>query len=313
MSKVLVFLLIALTALSGPVLAAQKTPVIAMITWRGQTEAERGFVDGLKQSIPDVELIWRHADQDLRRLEKIIAEIKETPVDLIYVFGTSATQTVLKHITDTPIVFNIVTQPVASGIIQSWEHSGNNAVGTSNQVPVENQLKALKKVVPFKRLGIIYNPNETNSRIQRDMALRQQKTLGFTLIDFEIASRELLPDVLSRLQGRVDAVFIPADSLMISLGEELARRINSLHLPSLVTVANLVEDHGLLMGLMPSYYQLGLMAAQKAERVLKGECPNDIPSSHLEFFQITVNLKTARKIGVQIPMSILVIANKIIH
>ena len=285
---------------------------IAMVTWRGRTDAERGFVDGLERARVPVRFIWRHAQQDPGLLEDIIKDIKRNPVDLIYVFGTSATQTVLKSISDIPVVFNIVTQPVAAGVIQGWEHSGNNAVGASNQVPVEKQLKALKTVTPFKRLGIIYNPNESNSRIQRDMAYSLRSNLEFDLVDYTIASPDQTHAVLSRLEGAVDAVFIPADSMMISLGDKLAATINELRLPSLVTVSTMVED-GLLLGLMPSYYELGLLAAGKAERILKGERPSDIHSSHLEFFQITVNMKTARKIGVQIPISILVIANKIVR
>lgn len=293
--------------------ATNRFPTIAMITWRGETEAERGFVEGLVHYRKTLTVMRYHADQDLARLERIIADIKTKNVDLIYVFGTLATQTILKHVTDTPVVYNIVTQPVAAGIIQSWAHSGNNAVGASNQVPMESQLKALKQVVPFKRLGIIYNPKEPNSRIQRDMAFQLQSDLGFVLMDFKIASAAQMPAVMSRLKGAVDAVFIPADSLMISLGEELAARINDLGLPSLATVSTMVRKHGLLLGLLPSYYRLGISAAEKAERILQGEPPSDISSSHLDFYQIIVNLKTARNIGVQIPMSILVIADQIVR
>jgi putative ABC transport system substrate-binding protein len=247
------------------------------------------------------------------RLRRIIATIQHNPVDLIYVFGTTATKTVLAHIFDIPVVFNIVVQPVAAGIIESWDHSGNNAVGASNQVPVKSQLKALKKVIKFKRLGMIYNPRESNSRIQRDIAYQLQQSMDFTLVDYTISFPSQLPDVMLLLNGSVDAVFIPADSLMISMGEILSSKINSMKLPSLSSVGSLVKDDGLLLGLQPSFYQLGLLAAQKADRILRGEKPTDIPSSHLDYFQITVNMKTARKIGVQIPMSILVMANEIIR
>ncbi|MEJ2642266.1 MAG: ABC transporter substrate-binding protein, partial [Desulfosarcinaceae bacterium] len=227
---------------------------IAMITWRGETEAERGFVDGLAAYQPPVTLVRYHADQDLARLDTIIGTIQEAPVDLIYVFGTIATQTILQKIRNTPVVFNIVNRPVAAGIIQSWQRSGNNATGASNQVPVESQLKALKKVVKFKRLGIIYNPREPNSRIQRQIAARLQGPMGFRLIDFQIAHPADLETVLPSLKDAVDAVFVPADSLMISIGGALTHWINRLKLPSLATVESLVVDHGLLIGLQPSYY-----------------------------------------------------------
>ncbi|MBC2713067.1 MAG: ABC transporter substrate-binding protein [Desulfosarcina sp.] len=296
-----------------PLAAASSSPTIAMITWRGETDAEKGFVDGLIQYQPPVTIIRHHADQDLERLKQIIFRIRQRPVDLIYVFGTIATQTVLKEIKKIPVVFNIVNRPVAAGIIQSWNSSGNNATGASNQVPVESQLKALKKVVKFRRLGIIYNPREPNSRIQRDIAARLQQRMGFTLADYKITYPSDMAAVMPLLKGAVDAVFIPADSLMISSGDVLARWINDLNLPSLATVETMVVDHGLLLGLQPSYYQLGMLAADKAQRVLNGESPSSIPSSHLDYFQMTVNMKTACKIDVQIPMSILVMANKIIR
>ncbi len=284
-----------------------------MITWRGETDAEKGFVDGMTPYQPPVTIIKHHADQDLQRLRQIILRIRRQPVDLIYVFGTSATQRVLKEIQNIPVVFNIVNRPVAAGIIQSWNRSGNNATGASNQVPVESQLKALKKVVKFRRLGIIYNPREPNSRIQRNIAFRLQKRMDFSLEDYKIAYPSDMAAVMPQLKGNVDAVFIPADSLMISLGDDLARWINDFNLPSLATVETMVVEHGILLGLQPSYYQLGLMAAEKAQGILDGESPSDIPSSRLDFFQMTVNMKTARKIDVQIPMSILVMANKIIR
>lgn len=301
-------------AADGPSAAGSgPAATIAMITWRGETEAERGFVDGLAAYQPPVTLVRFHADQDLARLDTIIGTIQKAPVDLIYVFGTIATQTVLQKIRDTPVVFNIVNRPVAAGIIQSWQRSGNNATGASNQVPVESQLKALKKVVKFKRLGIIYNPREPNSRIQRHIAARLQGPMGFRLIDFQIAHPADLEAVLPSLKDAVDAVFVPADSLMISIGGALAHLINRLKLPSLATVESLVVDHGLLIGLQPSYYQLGRLAAEKAVRILDGETPTDIPSSRLDYFHMTVNMQTARAIDVQIPISILVMANKIIR
>jgi putative ABC transport system substrate-binding protein len=286
---------------------------VAMITWRGETAAEKGFLDGLSNIQPPVTIIRYPADQDKERLETMIARIQETPVDLIYVFGTIATQSVLRKIKKTPVVFNIVNRPVAAGIIETWQNSGNNATGVSNQVPVENQLKALQKVVKFKRLGIIYNPREPNSRIQRRIAAGLQASLGFRLFDFQIAHAQDTAAVMPRLKDAVDAVFIPADSLMISLGEDLVHWINRLKLPSLATVETLVVDHGLLLGLQPSYYQLGRLTADKAIRILAGEAPTKIPTSRLDFFQMTVNMKTARAIGVQIPISILVMANKIIR
>ena len=287
---------------------------VAMITWRGVTDAEKGFMEGMaaQKDVPTV-IAPYHADQDLKRLERILSTIDHQRVDLIYVFGTTATQAVLKKFTTMPVVFNIVSHPVASGIIKEWERSGNNATGCSNLVPMENQLKTLKKVVKYRRLGIIYNPREPNSVIQRNLAAELQEQLDFQLIDFKISNPGQLAKVMPRLQKTVDAVYLPADSLMISLGEKLAEWINRFKIPSLAATESMVTEHGLLLGLQPSYHQLGLLAAEKALRILKGEAPGRIPTSHLNFFNMTVNLSTARWIDVQLPTSILMMADKIVR
>jgi putative tryptophan/tyrosine transport system substrate-binding protein len=290
------------------------TPIIAMITWRGETDAERGFVKGMRQFKSLVSFIRYHADQDIKRLKQIIFDIRyNKSVDLIYVFGTTATQNVLREIHDIPVVFNIVNRPVAAGIIQSWESSGNNATGASNQVPVKNQLKALRKVVKFKRLAIIYNPREANSRIQRDIAWGLQNEMGFVLEEFKITYPSDMPAVMPQLKGNLDAVFIPADSLMVSLGDDLASWLNTFKLASLASVESMVVEQGLLLGLQPSFFQLGLIVANKAKRILNGKSPSDIPTAQGDYFYITINMKTAQKIDIQIPISILVMANKIIR
>jgi len=286
---------------------------VAMITWRGETEAERGFIDELGKSNYRITFIKYHANQNHRKLQKIIDSIQSSYVDLIYVFGTTATKIVLSRVKDKPVVFNIVSRPVKSGIIAGWETSKNNAVGASNQVPVLHQLKALKKVINYSRLGIIYNPKEQNSVIQKDIANKLESFLEFELKEYKISQKSDVLKVLPLMKGAVDAVYFPADSMTKSLGKEIMALVNEFKIPSLSAVESMVPEDGALLGLVPNYYELGRLAAAKALKILQGKKPADIPSSALDHFQMSVNLKTAQKIAVQIPMSILVMANKIVR
>lgn len=286
---------------------------IAMITWRGETIAEKGFIDELDHSGYDILLTKFHADQDDARLHKIIIKIQSNSVDLIYVFGTTATKVVLAKIKEIPVVFNIVTRPVDSGIIASWESSKNNATGASNKVSVIHQLKTLKKVVDYKTLGIIYNPKEQNSIIQRNNVKRLEQRFGFSLKDFKISGESDILQTLSQLNTRVDAVFIPADSMIKSLGKKIITMVNSYKIPSFSAVESMVPEDDVLLGFVPKYYELGRMAGKKAILILDGQKPRDIPSSVLDYYNISVNMQTARKINIQIPMSILVMANQIIR
>ncbi len=159
------------------------------------------------------------------QLQEIITQIQTHPVDVLYVFGTTATKAVLLRIKDVPVVFNIVSRPVDSGIIASWESSKNNATGASNKVST----------------------------------------------------------------------------------------VNGYNISSISSVGSMVPEDGVLMGFVPKYYKLGQIAAGKAILILNGKKPSDIPSSVLDYAHISVNMRTAKKINIQIPMSVLVMANQIIR
>jgi len=303
----LIFILI----ISNPVIAKEYR--VAMITWRGETLAEQGFIDEMNKSPHDIVWAKYNAAQDDFKLQEIITQIQAHPVDVLYVFGTTATKAVLLRIKDVPVVFNIVSRPVDSGIIASWECSKNNATGASNKVSTVNQLKALKKVIGYKRLGIIYNPKEQNSILQRNNVKRLENLLHFSLTEYKISGEKDIFQVLSGMKDRVEAVFLPADSMIKSLGKKIMTTVNGYNLPSLSSVGSMVPEDGVLMGFVPKYYELGQIAAGKAILILNGKKPSDIPSSVLDYAHISVNMRTAKKINIQIPLSVLVMANQIIR
>lgn len=293
--------------------AAKTQPRIAMVTWRGETRAEAGFTDGLEKFGYHPVMTKHHCRQDPERLDRILDILENQPPDLIYVFGTTATKRVVHRIRNRPVIFDIVTRPVESGIIASWQSSGNNATGVSSMVPVANQIKALKKVISFSKLGIIYNPLEQNSIIQFQLLEQLAGSQGFALIPFMITRAEDIQKELKDLGARVDAVYLPSDSMIKSLGQAIMARVNEQKLPSLAAMEEMVIDDGAMMGLVPDYYQLGGLAARTAHQVLEGKHPSEIPVVTSDHFNITVNLKTARTIGIQIPTGILVMADRIVR
>ncbi|AFM23545.1 ABC transporter substrate-binding protein [Desulfomonile tiedjei] len=290
-----------------------RKPVIATITWRGQTEAERGFIDGLREKVHEPTILTFDANQSRAAVEEILESLGSRHIDLIYVFGTTATQLVLSRVKNIPVVFNIVSRPVASGIIADRQRSGNNATGVSLEIPVHHQLKALKKVVDFRVLGVIYNPRELNSVIHTRMVRDLEVPMGFRLEEFCIRNATDIPRVLGDLKGRADAVYIPADSFSISFGKEIMTLVNGFNIPSLSAAESMVPENGVLLALVPDYYQLGRMAAEKGARILAGDAPGEIPSSCPEYFRMWVNMRTARQINIQIPLSLLMIADKIVR
>ncbi len=109
----------------------------------------------------------------------------------------------------------------------------------------------------YTRLGIVYNPKEQNSIIQRDITKRFENKMGFKTFEFEITGMEDIPKIMPLLEDEVEAIYIPADSKIISLGKEIAVWINRYNIPSLASVESMVTEDGILLGLVPDFYQLG--------------------------------------------------------
>lgn len=286
---------------------AEKRVGIAMILWRGMTEAEKGFQARLMES-PEYhfEFTVLNANQDKKKLDRIINELDTSKYQLIYSFGTTVTKTLKQRITNLPIVFNIVSRPVKANVIDSWEHSGCNITGASNAVPMGSAFNTLSKVLYIGRLGFMYNPKEANSRIQRDEVEKLQEKFGYEMIDAPIDSVEKIPRVIRKLvDAKVDAVLLPQDSLVKASADAIIPSLNRSKIPTIVTIPAMVRTNRAFLGLGHNYFELGKMAADKTLAILGGKKPNDIPSSTLDRLHITVNLTTAKEIGVNVPIQIL--------
>lgn len=289
-----------------PSSARQKVNVV-MILWRGMTEAEKGFQARLKESeLYTFEFSVFNANQDIEELNKIIDMFDRGKYQLIYSFGTTVTKTLKRKITDIPIVFNIVSRPVKAKVIESWEHSGSNVTGASNAVPMASAFNTLSKVLYIGRLGFLYNPKEANSKIQRDEVDKLQEKFGYKMVDAPIESVKKIQHVIRKLiDEKVDAVLLPSDSLVKANADKIIPQLNKHKIPSIVSIPAMVRDNKAFLGLGPDYFELGKMAGEKALTILGGKKPNNIPSSTLERMHMTVNLTTAREIGLNVPVQIL--------
>ena len=134
------------TAMLCPTLASARERVeIAMVLWRGETEAEKGFREKLAAS-PDYEVVITAFDagQNKEKLDRILAGLDPKRFRLAYTFGTMVTQAALQQTSDIPIIFNIVQRPVEGRIAASMERPGNRATGASNLVPMDSAFRTLE-------------------------------------------------------------------------------------------------------------------------------------------------------------------------
>jgi len=306
---ILVLLLAALATLAAARAPgdARKVRKVAIILFRGETPSERGFLDTIHAS-GDFLVRCRafNAGQSTDRLREILANLDASKYDLIYTFGTMATQSAMDKIKDVPIVYNVVQRPIEAGIIRSWESSANNVTGASNIVAMESAFRTVALVLSIRKLGFIYNDQDPASKIQRGDIAKIQQKFGFRILDIPVRDLESIPEAMRQaVSAKLDAVFFPADSFIMANAGTIVALLNKHRIPSIAIIPEMVTENGALISLGPDYYELGQLAAQNALEVLGGKQPAQVSSKTVRNLHLYINLKTADRLGIDFPLQLL--------
>lgn len=318
-------------AIAAPSAAPSATPSfkIMLLLYRGTTDAETGFMDYFKKRKIPVEFIIRDAQADNRKIAEFVAEAKQIRPNLIYTFGTTMTSEVVglqgavdpaRHITDIPVVFNIVADPVGAKLVKSLKSSGRNLTGASHLVPLSAQMKALQSLRSTQKLGVIYNPQEKNSQLTvqelENLAPRMNMTLNLVPVtnnpeqrpDTDNLNRALAELIASRPQF----IYIPSDSFLIKNARLVVQAANAANIPVFAATEAPIRTDGALAGLVSTYYNVGEFAAYKAEQILqKKVAPANIPIEVLHRFTFLVNMRAAKKLRLYPPAQVVKIAELI--
>jgi len=306
---VIVWVMLAIGSLFGtPLSAAEKKLNIAMIQWRGETEACRGFRAGLKELGYSVKYTILNAGQSRKKLggqlrEKLFPNLGK--YDYVYSYGTTAskmTKTILNN--KVPHLFSNVSAPLKSKIVKNMKSTGENISGTTNRIPVSVQIKTVAKIIKFKTIGILFNPREKNSTLMRKELYQEAKSNNYNVVDLRSPPvKEMLENNLKKLidnPGMVDVVFIPLDSYMITKAKMVGAGLMAAKVKSIGAQKKYIQN-GALLGIIPNYYNLGKKVAGILHRHAKGEKLQNIPVQKVDEPTILINRSTAKSLNVKIP------------
>lgn len=308
--KIVCRLLFIIVFFSSSATAAEQQLHIAMLLWRGETPAEAGFQEGLKELGYSVNFEIFNSEQNEKNLGSLLHSIKKNidSYDYIYTFGTTVSRRAKIVIAGRiPQLFNIVTDPVAAGIVDSLASPGGNISGASDAIGIGEQLNNSRRLFDFKRLGFFFNPREKNSMIIRDEVHRFGKANGIEVVDFRSPPvQNALSMNLKKLNDNhdlVDAVYLSADSYLVSEAKAIGADLRKARLKSIAPVRTFIE-HGILMGVVGDYYQLGRAVANMVDRNQRGEELGTIPVEPTQDVTLMINRTTAELLGVKIDESV---------
>ena len=286
-----------------------------MLLWRGETKAELGFKDGLKELGYSADYTILDAGQDRKNLRRILRneiEPKFNDFDYIYTFGTTVSKVTKIFIQNRiPQLFNVVTSPVESGIVEGLEHTGGNISGVNDIIPISVQIESALKIVQFKRLGFLFNPREKNSMIQREKLHDIAKKLHFDVVDIRSPpALDMLQKNLQKLVDSfilVDAVYLPSDSYLISNAQLIGSQLRAAKVKSIGSIETFIQN-GALLGVVLDYYKMGKVVAEILDRHQKGEQLKDIPVKQVYNTiepALMINKTTSNALNFQIPEALL--------
>jgi len=288
---------------------ASRTPAVSHLIeafWQGLREL--GYVEG-----QNIAIEYRFAEGRPERLPEFAAQLVALKVDIIVTPNPAGTQAAREATRTIPIVILGVADPVGSGLVASLSRPGGNITGLTSPVMWGKRLELLKETVPkASRVAVLRNPtNPETADMSRDVG-GAARALGVQLQVLDVRVPIELDSAFARMtRDRAGALLVTGDTLFTLHREQIAVLAIKRRLPA-ISWAREFAEAGLLMAYGRSLPYEFRRAATYVDKILKGAKPADLPVEQPTKFELVVNLKTAKALGLTIPQSVLIRADQVI-
>ena len=304
---------------------AQGTPPKVGWIEAGSRSANQHFLDAFRQGLRDLQYVegqniviedsW--ADGRAERFPELLAELIRSKVDVIVVASTPGASAARRSESITPVVFWGVSDPVGIGLVASLGHPGGNitgvALGTEDGLP-SKWVELLREAVPnASRRAMLWNPGARGLELRVKELRAAATTLKLKLYVFEVRSAtEFDGAFIAISKTHVGGLIVMVDPLTLRNRERIVRLAAQTRLPTIYGFSEFARSGG-LMAYGPSVPDQARRAATYVDKILKGIKPADLPVEQPTKFELVINLKTARALGLTIPPSVLGRADQVIE
>lgn len=261
--------------------------------------AREGFKAAFKEAGIDADFDEKNANGEAATANLIANSFVSSKVDLIYSIATSTAQVAAQSTNTIPVVFSAITDPESAGILK------NNVTGVSDRVDIKQQLQLLLKLdSKIKKVGVIYNSSEQNSKVQVDDLKAAAKELGVEVVEKSVIQASEIPQAADALTRESDAIYLPTDNLVASVVNLLTDKATAAKKIVFGAESAHVKG-GALITQGIDYYEMGKQAGKIAIDILKnGKKPSEIKYQRMSLNDIVVNGKTMAALGITLPEDI---------
>jgi putative ABC transport system substrate-binding protein len=262
-----------------------------------------------------IEYRWAEGRDD--RLPALAADLVRLQVEMIVTQGTLATLEARKASATMPVVFAVAGDPVAAGLVGSLTRPGGNVTGLAvmGSEMTAKRLELLRETVPrVTRVAALWNPGNPSSRPELQQTEAAARTLGIHLQSVDVRDARLLDAAFAAMtKQRAAALIVLSDSMLFGQRMRIADLAVQHRLPAIAWTPEFAESTGLLIVYGPNVAEMHRRAAAYVDKILKGAKPADLPVEQPTKFELVINLKTAKALGLTIPQSLLGRADQVIE
>jgi putative ABC transport system substrate-binding protein len=311
-------------AAAWPLVARAQQPTMALIGLLSGTHRDDRELSAIRQGLKEagyiegrnVAIKYRSAGGEFSRLPALAAELVSDPVAVIVAIGPPAVVAAKAATSTLPIVFTIGADPVDLGLVSSFNRPGGNITGVTFLINTlgAKRLELLRELVPTtKFVGLLANPANPTSQSQTTDIQTAARTHGIELVLRDASSeREIDAAFASFAQRHVDAVIIGADSLFLSRRDQLVGLAARHALPAIYYLREFADVGGLI-SYGASITDAFRLTGDYVGRIIKGEKPAQLPVQQTVKFELAINLKTAKTLGLTVPVIMQMTADEVIE
>ena len=323
--EILVSLLTTILLTTVPLAEAQQQAKVAKIGWLTSRSAsgaaslreairnmlrERGYIEG-----KNIAFEYRYGDDKLDRLPALVDELVRLKVDVLLVVGPTAALAAKNATRTIPIVFYNVADPVALGLVDSLARPGGNITGFTHitEVLAGKRLELLKDTIPkLSRVAVLWNPQNPGNAQQWKESQLPARALGLQLHSMEVSSADKYEGAFkAAVKARSGALAVSPDGLVFSNLRLVTDLVAKYRLPAIADQGEFVDSGG-LMSYGADQAEQYRRVAYYVDRILKGATPADLPVEQPTKFELVINFKTAKALGLTIPPIVLMRATRVV-
>ncbi len=278
----------------------------------------KGFQDGLRTQGVAATYSVHTAQANMATANQIASLIAGEKPDLVLAIATPSAQACALAakkspvLAKAPLLFTAITDPVGAGLVADLNKPGANITGVSDMLPVDKHMGLVRRFFPeLKKLGMIYNAGEANSKTTVAMVQEEGAQAGFVVVEATVAKSSDVYQAAKSLVGKVDAIYLPTDNTVISAVESVIKVCEEEKIALFSADVDSVQ-RGTMAALAFDYYQHGVQTAAMAKRLLvDGAKPAETPVESQQELILHLNLKAAAKMGVTVPEDVRASADKV--